>query len=70
VSISLPPSATRVFNTSAHASRRVGSSPTSNTWEVPSLTTGKFSPECGIGRAINPDVPVFSCLEPGAKPSR
>jgi hypothetical protein len=36
----------------------VGSSPTSNTCEVPSPIPGSISPECRIGRAINPDVPV------------
>ena len=50
--------ATKVFNASAQALRCVGSSPTSNTCEVPSPIPGSISPECRIGRAINPDVPV------------
>ena len=37
------------------------------TWEVPSPITGRLSPECGIGRAINPDAPVCALPRAGSQ---
>jgi hypothetical protein len=56
----------RVLITSAHAFRRAGSLPTLKTSAVPSPTTGRLSPEWGIGRAINPDEPAASLPRTGS----